>query len=112
MLNYTNTSTFDNAMEIYFNEKISGLQKTREKFHYFLDAMSKRIAQGHARYGSPHKDALYLDRLRLETSAYRRTGNVEHLYNIANYAFLESVAPQHPKPVKDVSVGSVTRGQI
>jgi hypothetical protein len=44
-----------------------------------------------------------------EAQAYKRTGNSEHLINIANYAWLESVAPEHSKNNFDPYVPSATR---
>jgi hypothetical protein len=46
-------------------------------------------------------------RLRRELEAYERTGNHEQLLNIANYAFLESHAPQNGKYHFDPAVDSV-----
>lgn len=51
----------------------------------------------------------YMTRLGLELQAYRRTGNTEHLYNIANYAHLEAYAPENGKFHYDDKAESVTR---
>lgn len=97
-------------MEVYWCDRLR--MPNKEDFNKFLNAMSKRIAQGHARYGSPDKQGLYIKRLRLELNSYLKTGNAEHLYNIANYAWLESVAPSNSKFHKDATVKSATRGKV
>lgn len=94
-------------MEIYWaaNLKVA----YQQRFTDFLNAMSKRIQVGHFRYGTPNVSKLYIDRLKAELIAYKRTGNMEHLLNIANYAFLESLCPQNKKFHFDNTVESVTR---
>lgn len=99
-------------MEIYWNEKLKGLQRDKTSFQKFLTRMSMRVAQGHARYGAPDQKKLYLKRIKLEVLAYTKTGNSEHLFNIANYCWLESEKPQNPKFHLDTSVGSATRGKV
>ena len=99
-------------MEVYWNEKMAGLQRNKKSVQEFFNALSKRLAQGHARYGRPESRKAYLDRIGLELKAYRRTGNMEHLYNIANYCWLESETPQNPKFHYNQSVDSVTRGIV
>lgn len=74
--------------------------------------MANRILQGHARYGLPDKKAKYLTRLGLELAAYKKTGNAEHLFNVANYAVLEAEAPEHPKFHFDPLAISATRGRM
>ncbi len=51
-----------------------------------------------------------MTRLGLELRAYRRSGNREHLLNIANYAYLESQAPENRNFHWDNRAESVTRG--
>jgi len=53
-----------------------------------------------------------MTRMKLEVTAYRKSGNREHLLNIANYAWLESQAPENPKFHWDNTVDSVTRGKV
>ena len=53
-----------------------------------------------------------MTRLGLELKAYRRTGNRELLLNIANYSWLESVAPENKKFHWDNTAESATRGKI
>lgn len=96
-------------MEIYWTVKLK--LPNEAAFKEFVQRMANRIAQGHARYGRPHKDKKYMTRMGLEIQAYRRTGNAEHLYNIANYAHLEAYAPENMKFHYDDKVGSVTRGK-
>lgn len=99
-------------MEIYWNEKLKGLQRDKISFQKFLTCMSMRVAQGHARYSAPDQRKLYLKRLKMEIAAYTKTGNAEHLFNAANFCWLESEKPQNPKFHFDPSVDSVTRGRV
>jgi len=95
-------------MEIYWCEKL-GIRR-KEEFQRFLDAMSKRIAQGHPTYGDPvNSGQPFLHFLKCELDAYDRTGNRDHLINIANYAWLESIAPQHPNSHMDARTASTRR---
>lgn len=68
--------------------------------------------QGHVRYGAPDRRKKYMTRLFLELKAYKKTGNVEQLYNIANYCILESIAPENKKFHFYALADSVTRGKI
>lgn len=97
-------------MEVFWSEKLRLPFKI--EFNTFLNQMSKRIAQGAARYGNPKPEKQYIKKLKLELSAYRKTGNHEHLINIANYAWLESVAPAHKRYHFDSGVDSATRGKV
>lgn len=78
----------------------------------FLQSMVNRLAVGHLRYREPHKGKCYQTRAVKELEAYTRTGNQEHLYNAANYCFLETVAPQHPNSHFDPTAKSATRRQL
>lgn len=86
--------------------------KHQEELRKFLQGMTNRLCHGAAQYGQPAAWQLYLKRLKLEVKAYEKTGNMEHLMNIANYAWLESVAPQNPKFHFDNTRASVTRGRV
>lgn len=80
------------------------------EYKMFLQAMLFRRIQGGMRYGDrPKKRQQYMTRLKKELDHYIDTGNHEQLLNIANYAFLESVAPQNPKYHWNNTVDSVTR---
>lgn len=79
---------------------------------FFLQAQINRLIQGAARYGWPAKKKKYMTRLSMELEAYIKTGNAEHLFNIANYALLEAYSPEHKKHNYNNSVDSVTRGKI
>ena len=85
-------------------------------FIKFAQQMANRLGFGYPRYEAstkgPHKANRYMTRLGLEMRAYRRTGNREHLINIANYAWLESRAPENKKFHHDSTVDSVTRGAM
>ena len=80
-------------------------------YKVFLDRMAARIVLGELRYGKAHHSKNYMTRLYREYRAYKSTGNQEHLTNIANYAFLESVAPENHLSHYDNTVGSVTRSR-
>jgi hypothetical protein len=85
------------------------------RFIEFVQHQVNRLAFGYAQYeiktGGPCREARYMKRLGLELRAYRRTGNREHLVNIANYAWLESQAPENKRFHWDATVGSATRGK-
>lgn len=83
-----------------------------KQFNDFTQKMANRLILGNMRYGDPNKDKKYLTRLNIEIKAYRRTGNAEHLYNIANYCVLETIAPENKKFHFDPMVDSATRGKI
>ena len=75
----------------------------------FVNRMSKRAHVGHVRYGSPDARKMYMSRIRVELQAYQKNGNIEHLYNIAVYCWLERKCPQNPKAHYDETVDSATR---
>ena len=84
-------------------------------FERFLQWMVNRRVVGALRYegpGGPDRRNQYMRRLSLELRKYRKSGNFEQLLNIANYAFLESSAPQHPHFHFDPESASATRGMI
>lgn len=97
-------------IQVFWSEKLR--LPFKEDFAAFLNYMSKRIAGGAARYGPPDREKKYMTRLALELKAYRKTGNMEHLINVANYAWLESVAPENKRFHFDNMVDSVTRGRM
>lgn len=87
--------------------------QTTLEFRAFLQGMANRRAVGALRYGDRPKTAQkYMTRLGRELKAYRATGNAEHLFNVAVYAFLESVAPEHRNQHWDMAVESVTRADM
>lgn len=84
------------------------------RFGVFVQRMANRLIVGLYRYnsGAPLHRFRFLTRLKLELAAYERTGNQEHLINVANYAHLEMEAPEHPTAhFKEVDF-SVTRDQL
>ena len=97
-------------MEIWWTTRFS--LPNKKAFQEFVTAMAKRLAVGHCQYGPPDQRKKYLTRLTLELKAYKKTGNAEHLINIANYAHLEAFAPEHKKFHYNNEVDSVTRGTI
>ena len=78
-------------------------------FSEFLQQIANRRAVGSLRYGRIKESDGYMSRLSKELAAYKRTGNVEQLLNIAVYAFLESYAPENDKHHFDNTAESVTR---
>jgi len=80
-----------------------------EVFRDFMQRQANRLTVGHFQYGAPNRRKKYMSRLETELDAYKDTGNREHLINIANYAILESVAPEHPQAHFDNMVASATR---
>lgn len=78
----------------------------------FFQASANRLMVGHLRYGPHDARKLYVTRLRKELKAYVETGNFEHLVNISNYAFLESLAPQNKKLHFDTAAASATRDKL
>lgn len=80
-------------LSIFYPEKPS-LPHFRE-WYEFLRTITNYMINGHCRYGEPKKTQLYLDSLTEELKRYKRSGNREHLINIAVYCWLEMVAPQH-----------------
>ena len=77
----------------------------------WFQQLANRLLVGALRYEihGPQPENMCLSRLRTELKAYERNGNREHLRNLANYAYLESVAPQHPRHHDDPLTRSATR---
>lgn len=75
----------------------------------FLQSVAAHYIQGNLRYGPPHAGRMYFSRLQKEAAAYGKTGNAEHLLNVAVYCLLEMIAPQHPRHHHNGLVDSVTR---
>ena len=75
----------------------------------FVQQMANRLIVGEFRYGSPQRRQRYMSRLEAELEAYKKSGNREQLINIANYAVLESIAPEHPQAHFDNTIASTTR---
>ena len=90
----------------------SKVKRDSKSIQLFMQQMANRLIIGEIRYGSPKKEQNYMTRLIMEVKAYKRTGNREHLLNIANYCWLESEAPENKKHHFDNLVDSVTRGRI
>lgn len=81
-------------------------------YKQFLQKMANRICVGHFQYGAPDRKKMYMTRIEKELAAYKKTGNQEHLINIANYCFLETECPENWLNHFDHSVPSVTRGKV
>ncbi len=78
-------------------------------FKVFAQSLLNRLYVGELRYGMANKRKKYLSRLKKEVQEYSKTGNAEQLINIANYAILEWIAPEHPKHHFNPAAKSVTR---
>lgn len=78
----------------------------------FLQAMVYRAGVGNLRYGSPATRKKYLTRMSKELKAYKATGNAESLFNLAVYAWLETVTPEHRNQHFNMAAESVTRGTM
>lgn len=87
------------------------IPRSRE-FHAFLQLQANRFVQGYYRYGSAKKSKRYMTRMGLELKAYKKTGNVEHLANIAVYCGLELECPEHKGQHFNSFAESITRGKI
>ena len=98
--------------EIWVSDK---LRHDWDKFIEFAQQQANRLGFGYPRYEAatrgPSKENKYMTRMELEVRAYRRTGNREHLLNAANYAWLESRAPENKKHHWNDKVDSATRGR-
>lgn len=86
--------------------------KHQEEYRCYLQAMLNRVLVGELRYGVPNRRKRYMRRLALEFKAYQKDGNFEHLLNISNYAYLESVAPENSKLYFDPAAASATREEL
>lgn len=88
-------------------------QAEQSAYSLFLQRIMNRRWSGFLRYeqksGGPTARQKYMSRLAGELEAYRKTGNAENLYNIANYAYLESRAPENKKFHFDNEAVSATR---
>jgi hypothetical protein len=94
-------------IELYW--KCKSRQPREQWIQEFMQKMLNRLMTGYLRYGEMDRSQNYMTRLLMELKAYKRTGNCEHLYNIANYAFLESQCPENKKFHFDATVQSATR---
>lgn len=81
-------------------------------FIRFLQGMMNRRQVGFLRYGVSKARQKYMTRMKMEVEAYEKTGNMEQLYNIAAYAFLESFTPENKNFHHDASADSVTRKKM
>ncbi len=88
------------------------LQSHTEEYRSYLQAMLNRILVGELRYGPPNRRKSYLRRMKLELRAYEQQGNFEHLLNLCNYAYLESVAPENSRLFFDPTAASATRDEL
>ena len=64
----------------------------------FITLMRNRCTVGICRYGPILEDPLsFIGRLKTKLIEYERTGNMDLLPDMANYAMFEYVVPQNPK---------------
>lgn len=75
----------------------------------FWQQCANRLVVGRARYGNVNTGQQFLTKLKKELRAYEKSGNQEYLKNIANYAFLESLCPEHENSHFVKSTTSATR---
>ena len=95
---------------IFFPDSVKRSHEANLILKKFFQGMSNRLAIGACRYvKDPDRGAKYMSRMGVELAAYKRTGNAEHLFNIANYAYLEYSKAENPKFHHDPLVDSVTR---
>ena len=99
-------------LEINIVDSISLPPDELADFRAFLQSMANRVCVGNLRYGTPAARKRYMTRLSKELKAYRKTGNAESLFNVAVYAWLETVAPEHRNQHWDEAADSVTRGEM
>lgn len=93
---------------LWLSDKI---QIPHDSLSRFAQQMFNRITVGEVRYGAPGREKGYMSKMEREVKAYRRTGNREHLINVANFAWLESEWPEHAHHHFDAGVGSVHRAR-
>jgi hypothetical protein len=93
-------------IELFWSDKLK--RPDSQLFKAFAQKAVNRLMQGWPRYGFDPKFR-YMTRLEAEVKAYRKTGNCEHLVNAANYAYMESEKPEHPRSHWDTSAKSATR---
>lgn len=99
-------------MQLFVPVSIDANIHEMESLKVFLQGMINRRFVGGLRYGIPARRKRYLTRLSKELRAYRKTGNLEQLLNIALYAWLESYAPENKNFHWDPTVDSVTRDEM
>lgn len=68
----------------------------------FDELRKKQMVMSHYKYGyikeNSNKHAIdYIKTLELRIAKYKETGNIEFLGDIANFAMIEFMHPQHPK---------------
>lgn len=96
-------------LDIHIPDSIKQDKRITDSFKDFLQKMANRRSVGACRYGDISKAGKYFSRMQDEVKAYKKTGNMEQLLNIAVYTFLESYAPENPKFHHNPLADSVTR---
>ena len=84
-------------------------KEKKQWFRVFAQSLVNRLIVGELRYGPGSKKQKYLTRLIKTIEVYKSTGNAEYLFDIANYAFLEFIFPEHPKHHFNPEAQSATR---
>ena len=79
------------------------------RFINFIQHQVNRLIVGGFRYGPASSTQKYHERAMAELRAYRRTHNLQHLRDLANYCFLESEAPAFKDAYYDDTAPSATR---
>lgn len=98
------------TIEIWWSDKIA--KGNLKPFTEFCQRMANRLIQGETRYGSGSKEQNYMTRMIMEMKHYKRTGNQESLFNIANYCLLEQIFPENKRSYLDTCEESVTRSKL
>lgn len=100
-------------IELKIPDSVKLVERVTLDHKMFLQGQVNRRVVGAMRYSDPpQRGEKYLSWLEKELRAYKQNGNYEHLLNICNLAFLESVEPQNPKFHFDPNAASVRRSQL
>ena len=81
----------------------------------FIEGMKNRIVMSHHKYGwmsetYPNHLADAIGSLEMRLAAYKKTGNTEFLMDIANFAMIEYMFPQHDNAHFDPLSGDTSPG--
>jgi hypothetical protein len=94
---------------IFISAKIKLPEEDKKKLLEFVQGIVNRRTVGYLRYGPNSRHQRFMSRLAEELKAYRKTGNMEHLFNIAVYAYLESDKPENKRFHYEPRAESATR---
>jgi hypothetical protein len=100
------------SINLYTPDRGARRPAEMQRISEFLQRMVNRMAAGFHRYGPAQKEQKYMTRINLCWKKYKRTGNCEFLYDLANYALLESLAPENKKFHFNPEQGSASRAVL